>query len=312
MTKNKTNNRLQNLKKIGSSETTRETSLIKFNFSDYIRSGSPEHKPNPDLNFLEWFLGFFEAEGSFLKWSNSNKTDRFGIEITQKDAQLINKIRSFIGFGKVTKIEKKSETYWRFYIQQRVNLERIILLFNGNFITVKKQNQFTIWLDAFNKRHNTEILLLRSEVKLSLETGWLSGFLEGDGGFYVRDKVVRINKKDQARKFDIKMKFYITQKDEDQLFEQIRSLLNIPTKVYTVTNGHSKVKYNRLETHVFKCHALLRDYLQKYPFLGKRKIALTQWDRLLNYRTADYPVTDKSVKKAERLVASLNGFAKNK
>ena len=304
--KDRTKNRLQNLKKIGSSETIRETSFLQFDFSNYIRFGSPDHKPNPDFNFLEWFLGFFEAEGSFLKWASSNKTDRFGIDITQKDQQLINKIRSFLGFGKVTEIKKNNQIYWRFYIQEQKNLKRIIFLFNGNLITVKKQNQFRVWLDAFNKKHNTEILFLESEIKVSLTNGWFSGFLEGDGGFYIRKKIVRVNKKDQARKFDIKMKFYLTQKDENQLFEQIRTLLEIPTEVYQITNGHTQVKYNRLETHLLKCHFLLRNYLQRYPFLGKRKINLTRWDRLLNYRTTDYPVTDKSIKKVESLVSNFN------
>ena len=105
------------------------------------------------------------------------------------------------------------------------------------------------------------------------------------------------------------MRFYLTQKDEELLLEEIRTLFQIPTNVYQITNGYSEMQYNRLETHVLSCHILLRDYLQIYPFLGKRKITLTRWNRLLNYRIFDYPVTEKSIKKVERCI---NAVAKEK
>ena len=297
---------MKNIEKIGSSETTRETSLIQFCFNYYIKFGKPDHKPNPDQSFLEWFIGFFEAEGSFLKWSNSNGTDRFGIEVIQKDEQLIRKIRSTFGFGRITEIFKNGETYWRFYVQRLDNLQRIIYLFNGNLVTVKKRKSFQSWLYAFNKRHKTAISHFKSEVKISFENAWLSGFFEGDAGFYVKKTmIVRTRKKDGVQKFNLKMRFYLTQKDENDLFEEIRTLFHIPTNIYQITNGHSKEQYNRLETHVLDCHILLRDYLQKYSFLGKRKITLTRWNRLLNYRIFDYPVTEKSITKVKRCISGL-------
>lgn len=293
------------MQEIRSSETTRETLYIQFCFKQYIQYGSPSHKPNPDQNFLEWFIGFFEAKGEFLKWNDSNQNDRFGIEITQKDEQLIQKIRSTLGFGLIAEISKNDQTYWRFYVQKLDNLKRIINLLNGNLITVKKRNQFTDWFNAFQKRHQTAISLLKSERNISFKSAWLSGFFEGDAGFYVsKTKIVRM-KKDGVEKFNIKMRFYLTQKDENLLFEEIRNLFKIPSKVYQISNSDSKEKYNRLDTYVLGCHILLRNYLTRYPFLGKRKITLTRWNNLLNYRIFDYPVTPKSIEKVKRCISGL-------
>ena len=296
------------VQEIGSSETTRETSSIQFSFVNYISFGTPDHIPSPDTKFLGWFLGFFEAEGSFLRWPGANKEDRFGVEVTQKDGLLINKIRTKLGFGRVTEFTKKTgERYWRFYVHKRVFLEKLVLLFNGNFVTVKKRNQFKVWLDAFTRRHEIAIPFLRSEVKVSLKNAWLSGFLEGDGGFYVkRTSITRTRKKDDMQKFDVKMKFYLTQKDELEIFEQVRTLLKIPTNVYQITNGTTQERYNRIETHQLSSQIILRDYLEVHPFLGKRKINMTRWNRLLNYRINDYPVTEKSMKKVKRLIEEVN------
>ena len=196
----------------GSSETIRETN--SQNFNHYLQFGTPAHKPKPDIQFLEWFIGFFEAEGSFLKWPQS-QTLRFGIEITQKDPKLMYKIRTKLGFGRVTVWTRKTEhnQYARYYIHDAKNLERIIFLLNGNLITEKKRNQFQTWLILMNhqRKKQSKILypIMNSQINPSFnETAWLSGFLEGDGGFWVSpNSIVRTNK-DLSQSFSIRMKFY--------------------------------------------------------------------------------------------------------
>ena len=300
----------KNAQEIGSSETTREMLLTQLCFEDYTRFGTPMHKPNPKSAFLEWFVGFFEAEGSFLKWLNKNGQDRFGIDVSQKDAQLIKKIRSEFGFGKVVEIVRKNETYWRYYVHSLENIERLIWLFNGNLVTVKKQEQFKAWLDSFNRRHNKTILFSQRKPEASFENAWLSGFFEGDAGFFVSPKnVIRINK-NGSRSYDIKMKFSITQKGEEKLLSQMKRLLKIPTDLYQITNGCSLEKYNRIETNRLDCHLLLVKYLTDYRFLGKRYIYFHRWKRILDYRIKDYPITEKSILKLKRLISSIKNVAK--
>lgn len=316
---------------IGSSETTREMLITQLmirkqdfvqrgsarslflqcrsfgdRFDDYIRFGTPSHKPNPDLSFLEWFVGFFEAEGSFLQWPDNNKKDRFGIEVTQKDEKLIHKIRSELGFGLITKIIKNDQTYCRYYVHSLENLRRVISLFNGNLVMVKRQERFKNWLSSFNQKHNTTFLFSQTKPQISLKNAWLSGFLEGDAGFYVRPtNLVRCNK-NGSMKYDIQMKFYITQKGEQEVLCQIKDLFQIQTDIYQITDGKSNEKYNRIETHRLECHSLLIDYLTRYCFRGKRFIIFKRWERILGYRMKNYPITEKSVLKLKRLIATIN------
>ena len=60
---------------IGSSETTRDLQLSTFDFADYQKLGRPQHKPALDIVFLEWFIGFFEAEGCLQCWKNEESID---------------------------------------------------------------------------------------------------------------------------------------------------------------------------------------------------------------------------------------------
>lgn len=288
---------------IGSSETTREILLTQLDFKNYIRFGTPQHKPNPNTTFLEWFIGFFEADGCFLKRSYQKQKNRFFIEITQKDVQLMYKIRTQLGFGKVTRIVKpNNQIYWRYSVYDLKNLTRLIWLFNGNLITVKKQKQFQIWVAEFNKTHNLDILFSRKKPEICLKNAWLSGFFEGDIGFWVQSKdIVRINK-DNSQSYKIEMKFYITQKDEKELLNKIKHLFQIPSNIYQITNESVTETYSRLETSLLKSHLLLIQYLTKYPFLGKRQIIFNRWKRVLGYRIKEYPITKKSIIKLQRLI----------
>lgn len=310
---------------IGSSETTREILNTAFDFKDYITFGIPEHKPNfvpTDAHFLEWLIGFFEAEGSFLIWPDKNKQNRFGIEITQKDPQLMYKLRTLLGFGRVCEFSKNSQTYWRYYISDFKNLQRWIWLVNGNLITEKKQHQFRNWLMEFNQTKNTtfDFIDRKQKTVVSQKTAWLSGFLEGDGGFWVNSRKIILtenltddNITEQCKYLNVrlKLKFYVTQKNELNLLKQIQTLFCISSKLYTIKNGSTDLSYNRLETSDTKSHTLIIDYLDKFPFLGKRHIMFLQWKRVFAYRLNCYPLTAKSVKKFKRLVSKVNKTNQN-
>lgn len=283
-----------------SSETTREILLTQFNFENYIKFGTPKHKPNPDISFLEWFIGFFEAEGFFCHWFDG-KRDRVQIEINQKDPKLMYKIKMHLGFGNVTKYIKNNKIYWRYQTSNYKNLHRFIYLFNGNWITTHKFKMFSEFIQNFNQIYNTKIIVFEKRVKPSLYTSWLSGFLEGDGGFWAQQFNDSKRKKLNS---GLKIKFFLTQKNELNLLKQIKILLNIQTKIYQITNGHSFFLYNRLETSQLRSLQILINYLNKYPFKGQRNILIVRWSRLIRYKINNYPMSPKSIKKLQRLIES--------
>ena len=289
---------------IGSSETTREILLTQLDFENYIRFGTPQHRPHPNTVFLEWFIGFFEAkdhEGCFLK--KIEKTNTFCFEITQKDEGLIYKIRTMLGFGNVTRfVKENNEIYWRYSVYDLKDFTRLIWLFNGNLITVKKQKQFQNWILFFNKRYKKKFLFSKTKPEICFKNAWLSGFFEGNAGFWVKSKDIVIVNKEFSNNYNVYLSFYITQRDEKQLLNQIKHLFQISSDIYQITNTSSTENTNRLKTSLLESHLLLIQYLTKYPFLGKRKILFNRWKRVLGYRINNYPITKKSINKLQRLI----------
>lgn len=306
---------------LDSSETTRETfkslknkrqiknyslenkKYLIFNFEKYLNYEIPQQK-TVNIYFLEWFIGFFEAEGSFSHWFDG-KLDRFNIKIDQKDPKLIYKIRTNLGFGNVTHFKKKKKIYWRYSTIHFNNIKRFILLFNGNFITDYKNIQFYGFLKKFNLIYNEYIIILKPKVILSLNSYWLSGFLEGECGFFaIRYKVLNRKKLNSG----LIIKFYIIQKNEIILLNKIKNLLNISTDIYKIYNVNKLKKYNYLETCNLENLKSIKVYLQDYPFLGQRQILLKKWIRLIDYKIKNYPLTIKSNKKLFRLIFSIKNY----
>ena len=289
--------------KLNSSETTREKLLTQFNFETYLKYGTPQQIKNINIDFLEWFIGFFEAEGSFSCWFDG-KTNRVEIEITQKDPQLMYKIRKNLGFGQVTQFLRNHKIYWRYKTSNEKYLKSFIYLFNGNLVSNYKKKMFEKFVSNYNKIYGTQFVVFNKNIVPSFETAWLSGFLEGNGGFYATsNNIIKFNKSG-FKTYNFIMKFYITQKDELLLLNHIKKLFGMNNNIYQIHNGHTLDKYNRLETSKLSCHLLVIDYLEKYPFLGKRKITFSRWKRLLNYKIYKYPITNKSIIKLKRLILS--------
>lgn len=124
---------------IRSSETTRETPKNQFDFTPFSTNKSKAFATdtqkqkerfliNQSLatnkrDFLEWFIGFFEAEGCCTLWKENNR-NRFRIEVSQQDKDLIYFIQKQFGFGKVNDILPKNENpYWRFLVEDVAGTE---------------------------------------------------------------------------------------------------------------------------------------------------------------------------------------------
>lgn len=137
----------------------------------------------------------------------------------------------------------------------------------------------------------------------------MSGFLEGDGGFYVPQNLIRVNKKkDQA--YIIKQRFYISQKDGVDLFTQIRTLLKITAPITKFANKvlnpktglKEKRLYDRIETATLESAQILLEYLTRFPFLGKRQITVDSWKRVIVFRETKFPVTAERTAILQKLV----------
>ncbi len=353
---------------LGSSETTREASL-SFNFDDYIQFGTPQHRPNPDTSFLEWFIGFTEAEGSFLVFKEKN-TERLGFSMDQQDPQLLFKIKNKLGFGEVKNTKNNN---WRYQTYNFKNLQRLFCLFNGNLILEKKRKQFLHWAKILlNKNFNLSEALKEVDLKpnkfdfqlnlsgahlseahlseahlnkvqakgakgakgqakgpnlvrkpegtgpgnqlkpfnlkVSLNNAWLSGFSEGNAGFFCHFKNGFTEK--TGKGYTLLNRYYLTQKGEEDVLLAIGKLfqrdINL-SKLRNGTKGDSKdVLYYRLDLRRLESQLFVVKYFEKYPLQGKTKINFLRWKRVLYYRTEQRPLTKKGIAKLQRLCEKIS------
>ena len=276
---------------LGSSETTREAPVIKtqnnFNFNHYWQYGQPEHVKTTCSNFLQWFIGFAEGNGSFV-YCTTNRVQADFI-IVQKDPKILFKIRKHLGFGKVYCINQNQ--YWRYQATNKTNCQRLFYLFNGNLRLSKTQKRFQLWA----KIVCADLIVKSTSNPITLNDAWLSGFIDADGGFYAR---LRVNKKFKIGKQFIK-KFYITQKAESEVLQQILNLfesssqlqqlpINALKKVsvldFTVLTVPNNALLFRLEISSLHSHQKIINYLNSYNLQSYKYIAFKIWYRMHLYQ----------------------------
>lgn len=155
--------------------------------------------PPLSSDFLYWFIGFTEGDGSFT----ISKIGDLHFVITQeiKYNYILDYIKYNLGFGKVI---KQGENTSRFIVQNNLELYLLGLLFNGNIILPTKLIKFNKWLDLLNKKiekgkfsrklnknNDKEILSLINKINIipkvkefTLDNSWFAGFTDAEGLFF--------------------------------------------------------------------------------------------------------------------------------
>ena len=287
------------MNKIGSSETIRKTT---FNFTN-VPQRIVSHKSFIKNSFLEWFIGFSEGDGSFIV---SNK--RLFFIINQKEEKILHYIRANLGFGKVSKYL----SYSRYIVADRNCVDKLISIFNGNLVLYKTNARFALWLIARNQ-YSQEKLCYRGVNQFVgfHNNGWLSGFTDAEGGFYVS---LCEDKKRKCTK--LSFKYSIKQKGERDVLEKIliliRNLKDIEdntTTFKTLKKGIYNVK-GKKDTYALEVTKktdllFLTNYFDNYLLLSRNKrLVYVRWKRVL-LRVRPYQKDTKAYKRYKRLVASV-------
>jgi hypothetical protein len=119
-------------------------------------------------DFLDGFVGFFEGdEGFCISRCKPPRRYEFSLSIPQKDREIIVKYMYFA-------------------------LENVISLLNGRFKFQHRTHDFscemhvfhTEWVGQFDQRYGTSHTKpLRPSTDVTLNTAWLSGFMQAEGHF---------------------------------------------------------------------------------------------------------------------------------
>lgn len=235
----------------GSSETTCET-LSNNNIDNSL-----------DLNsdFKYWFIGFTEGDGSFI----INKNGYLEFKVTQSsiDAQILFYIKKELGFGSVRVQDKNNKTH-HFRVRDQKGILKLIYIFNGNLLTEKKNNQFKLWLEAFNKAYKMDIKLIQSNNTPTLANAWLSGFSDSEGCF-----TISVVKRSETYN-QVQVRYILSQKQELELMTKIAALFD-----GKVSHLKSYDGYN-MTVNLSKLRKVI-SYFNSYSLKTKKYINYFNW-----------------------------------
>jgi hypothetical protein len=281
----------------GSSETIRG---ITYNFEEYSYL-KPQHKKKINRQFLEWFIGFTEGDGSFIVSKN-----KVYFDITQNisDVQVLYFIKKELGFGKVLLREEENRKVGVFYVSSKENFTKLMHIFNGNLSTYYKKEQFKVWLNTHNKQYDMNITFKDQLIRPSLHSGWISGFADAEGCFYGRVKSC-ITSKLRKRPH---LTFQVSQKE----FDIIKTLRDI--FLNTETLDLKNVKYDKSwNGWTFHCSSftklkIIRNYFSRYKLKTKKSLSFMKWCKIHDMVLNKQHLTLEGLNKIDLLTKDVNKF----
>ena len=292
----------------GSSETTRKT---PFNFELFYKYGHAKHVPRISQSFLEWFIGFFEGDGTIYKAKTTYSKHRFSFRIVQKEKKIIYTLKETFGFGNISQEIRKSRVYWRWTVESKSGVEKIAYLLYGNLVLPARQKQYISWIQSGQQQ------LLFKQISLdrlkfvkngiSAQNAWLSGFIDAEGCFYAQFYEVKSNC------FQLKQKMHLTQSidgEQEQLliFQQMLDLFQSKSKICVFKNSNEGKSYARVEFHSLKSQRLIIEYLALYKLKTQKYITYRRWWRVFLRRESKMHLTEKGRASLLRLVRNINNL----
>lgn len=257
------------LTKQGSSETYTQCSTSPIHGSTFNSATHPAHKKPYDPHWIEWFIGFSEGDGSFARDSGTN---RVSFVITQKDPQVLYKIKKTLGFGKVY---LHGDGYYRYVVSCQQNLLYLIHIFSGQLILQKTNSRFLSWVECFNLYYKLSSPILVKEkpdnLTINTDSAWFAGFIDAEGCF---SAVQRSNRS------SFRMRFSIKQKGEFAVLQQLLGLF-----------GQTRPRWGRLtlrgDIAIYELDSQIQlkpliAYLNKHKLQSIKHVAFCKWLKLYN------------------------------
>lgn len=264
--------------------------LSERNFYKYYELNSNCYGQNkqPSHDFLNWFIGFSEGDGSFIK---AKRGDLYFV-ITQdsRDKQVLDFIQKELNIGKVI---VQGKTTSRFIIQDKLGLYLISLIFNGNIRTPDKLISFNKFLEnlninlrksrgralnklnkfGLNKDIYKTIIPYNSTKEITLNDTWLIGFTDAEGCFHVG---FSSNNNSYRLLFDLAQK---GTENKEIVLDKLIKLFEVGTvsKHYQKNNWSYRVSGLSDTLHLINYFDSL-----KFTFLTKKATSYLLWKQIRN------------------------------
>ena len=229
------------------------------------------NKKAPNKEFLTWFIGFTEGDGSFVILKTRNSL-HFVITQSTEDIEILNYIQEKLDFGKVIKQGKRTS---RYVIQDLKNIFLILLLFNGNIVLPSRKKNFKSFLDIFNQKIVTgkikgleQVQIINSEILPCLTNSWLSGFTDAEGCF-----TVSFLKNSNA----FRLRYIVSQKGDINL--PILSRLILLFQAGALEAHSIKSNYSYILSGEKNCYKIY-DYFDNFPLKTKKFYSFELWKEI--------------------------------
>lgn len=229
-----------------------------------IKSISPQ--------FLTWFIGFVEGDGSFQKDGT--------VKITQSsiDLQVLDMVKTTMGFGTVRIQDRKANTHcWVTNMDQKTSAS-LALLFNGNLVTNHKLETFKTWFNYWeNKKNNQEFMALigsdfilqdkPNPELLSLTNSWLCGFIDADGCWNIS-----IYKTPSKKNPAASVRLFVASQNDPEWIMNIITILELGRKKTKKTNINQCWTVERKDQL-----DILIGYIERFPHKTKKRLSFNKF-----------------------------------
>lgn len=248
------------------------TGIADINNSILVRSNKKEilwDQMGSHFEHLGSYLaGLIEGDG-YISITNENRVI-LGITFNIKDKPLAEKLLNCLGKGFIAK-RKTNSIELRF--SEKKTIIRIVTLISGKFRTPKIEQLYKL-IDWLNNKYSMDISKLPLDNSPLDKNSWLTGFIEADGGFYIRYSLKQI-----LCKFSLEQRMIYPKTGESYytLLNKICLFLNVKLSLRNRLNYKNSYYQIRVENQ--NSTEILIDYLNKYPLFSSKYLDFLEWEK---------------------------------
>lgn len=296
------------------STNTQKTNIFDKYYELNSKCYGKSKQPSPD--FLNWFVGFSEGDGSFIRSTRGDL--HFVVCQDTRDRQVLDYIQKELNIGKVI-IQGKTTS--RFVVQDKLGLYLIALIFYGNIRTPDKLESFNGFLSALNanvqKSRGRALKALnefglKTDVyqflppinctkEITLNDTWLIGFMDAEACFYVGFS--------SASPSSYKLVLDLTQKgaeNKEVVLEKLKTLFGVG-----VVNKHYHENIWSYRVSGLSDTQAIINYIENlnFPLLTKKASSYLLWKQVRNSITQKDHLDPVQRQKLISLAKTINKYS---
>jgi len=259
------------------------SSILKSNtnYKTLIKNEKYKHRVNIPGSYL---AGLIEGDG-YINISNNRVI--LGITFNLKDLPLAQFLLANLGQGSIV---KRSENSVELRFHAKSTLLTIINLINGEFKTPKIVMLHKL-IDFCNLKYSLSLEKKPLNTENLNSNHWLSGFIEAEGGFYIRHSPSSIN---CFFYLEQRMIYPTNNESYGPLFENIVNYLKAKLGIRKRLHSNNSYYIIRVENRL-SCLSLI-EYLDKYPLLSSKHLDFVNWKAAFNILISKRIKTDQDKK----------------